>query len=122
LLESSIIIFKKAIKFLLKILFPDYCLVCSSVLEMNEYYICDKCIEGISESEYFCEKCGAPVFFRVSKCNSCLDSLVYYKSLVVFYLYSETIKQILREMKYNPKSRLFENFEVVFNIFLSSFL
>jgi len=122
LLESKfiIIVFKKIIKFLLKLLFPDYCLICSSVLELDEDYICDICLQNISEGEYFCEKCGSPVFFCASRCNNCLENVIYYKRLIVFYLYSGTIKRILREIKYNPQTKLFENFEVVFNIFLSS--
>ncbi len=87
---------------------------------MDEKILCDVCIGNIHESEYFCKKCGTPVFFRMSKCNNCLENLIYYKKLIVFYLYSGTIKKILREIKYNPKTVLFENFEIFFDIFLSS--
>lgn len=87
---------------------------------MNETDICDVCIGEISESKNFCERCGAPVFYKVSKCSNCLDNVIYYKRLIVFYLYSGTIKKILKEIKYNSKTRLFENFEIFFNIFLSS--
>ncbi len=111
---------KKVFIFFVDIFFPNYCFSCNSVLELDEYKICEKCINLLKEPEFFCKKCGRPTDLEQDWCSDCKDKKIYYEKMFIGYYYSDTIKQLLKIVKYKPSEKIFVNFDIFYNLILSN--
>lgn len=66
---------KNIIKFIINVIYPPKCAVCSNIIEFNirEGYLCKKCSEDIPFLKgKFCEKCGRPVEYG-KLCLRCME-------------------------------------------------
>jgi ComF family protein len=109
--------FLKKIKKILHIFFPDYCIVCKNILEHDEHKICDVCVGKISEIGNFCNKCGSPSILMQDWCINCGYKKVYYEKLFALYHYDDTIRFLLKQIKYRPSDKTFENLEFFYDFF-----
>jgi len=110
---------KKIIENAFYIVFPDNCIVCTNILENYEHKICDNCIGKINEVEDVCLKCGNPLELTQDWCGACRPKKVYYEKLFVVYYYNDTMKFLLKQIKFRPSDKVFENLEFFYN-FLST--
>jgi competence protein ComFC len=111
---------KKILNNFINFVIPDYCFICKEVLENNETQICDHCISLLKEPECFCKKCGKPTDLNQDWCNICKYKKIYYEKMFVAYYYDETLKKFLKKVKYNPSEKIFENFDICYNLFLNN--
>ena len=111
---------KNLLSRILHIIFPEYCIVCRNVLEIGEHKICDACIGKIVEVENVCLKCGNPLNFIQDWCNACSPKRIYYEKLFALYYYSDTIRFLIKQLKYKPSDETIENLEFFYSFFTSN--
>lgn len=80
-------------------IFYQKCITCGAVCG-NNFPVCPDCIEKLQKFTCKCENCGYPSSVPAKICGNCLNKK-YYDNIFIEYVYSGSIKQLLREIKFS---------------------
>ena len=98
-----------------RIIYPTFCLICESSLEINECYLCDSCQAQIPHlKQPLCRKCAAevPPFAELSsRCPSCRSMKTYYHQGTALFPYRDAVKKILHVVKFEKKPWYVKSFK-----------
>ncbi len=92
----------------LDLVFPDgiECVICDSLIDNSDKYICSKCYSKI---KFICGKscdgCGKqlPNLFDSNYCSSCLSREINYSGIISCIEYNEFARTIIAKFKYNHR-------------------
>ncbi|UCB45499.1 MAG: ComF family protein [Spirochaetota bacterium] len=100
----------------LSLLFPNRCAFCQDILD-SSCCICDKCLIKIEFIHPpFCEKCGAPLFYRESMkvpCYQCQDLKFDFEKNESLGVYTESLKKLIHLYKFNRRRSLNRPFTIL---------
>lgn len=83
-----------------KLFFPPACLNCSSRVTSPEQVLCADCLaQAVPITENYCAKCGAPL--KDYSCEACSLTEFFFDLARSGFLYSDTVKQLVHQLKYN---------------------
>jgi competence protein ComFC len=103
----------------MRIFFSELCLICGRELyfeKVKNYALCDKCEKAIKPiSGKRCEICGINLISEQKKCTRCREiSYSFDKHKSLFY-YSDRVKELIYQYKFNKKIRLSYYFAALFH-------
>ena len=89
---------------ILKLLFPDKCIICGDVLaEEHDFYICKKCIRLVkfSDEENRCRICSTPISYGSRLCTYCSTRKRYFTKNVSCVIYMGAMRDAVLRYKFN---------------------
>jgi len=95
---------------LLDFCYPPACAGCGEACDAQQF-LCTSCLSQLQTVELAaaCERCGAPVAYPEAPCPFCNGKGVhYYKRILRLGTFSEPLKTLIHEMKYNGRWSLGE--------------
>lgn len=102
-------LFKRAIEFILCIVFPPKCIFCNTLLPLKtEIEICDRCYKSVPFIKgKVCSKCGQPIHtpYGPEQCIDCRKTFHYFEQGTSVFEYKGVVREALVRYKFFGKKR-----------------
>jgi len=87
-------------KKLLHWLWPNYCLLCKSII--SNFSICSTCIDELPWNEKSCSQCGLPLAPERQRklCGTCIIKLLPFKHTTALFTYNAPITHFVTQLKF----------------------
>ncbi len=112
----------KIVNFVISFIFPRTCSLCGKTFHYDyEYNICNNCLKKLPELEQvlICKKCSLPLSSLQKDCPDCKNNKkVYFNVLKSPYIYSGSIKMLIKELKYFQKAFLAKDLSLLLADFI----
>lgn len=119
--------YKKIIKYLASIIFPNHCIICGNIIESsNMNYICIDCInkklDYIHKDEYIlCNRCGK-VLESINSICICKDEDIYFDECKSMLYYTDNAADIIHKMKFSHRYLICHDFAAMLSYYYKDYI
>ncbi|PCG21119.1 ComF family protein [Brachyspira sp. G79] len=119
--------YKKIIKHLASIIFPNHCIVCGNIIESsNMNYICIDCInknlDYIHKDEYIrCNRCGK-VLESINSICICKNEDIYFDECKSMLYYTNNAADIIHKMKFSHRYLICHDFAAMLSYYYKAYI
>lgn len=119
--------YKKIIKYLASIIFPNHCIICGNIIESsNMNYICIDCInkklDYIHKDEYIrCTRCGK-VLENINSICICKDEDIYFDECKSMLYYTNYAVDIIHKMKFSHRYLICHDFAAMLSYYYKDYI
>lgn len=119
--------YKKIIKYLASIIFPNHCIICGNIIESsNMNYICIDCInkklDYIHKDEYIrCTRCGKVLESEKSICI-CKDEELYFDECKSMLYYNNHTINLIHKMKFSHRYLICKDFAAMLSYYYKDYI
>lgn len=119
--------YKKIIKHLASIIFPNHCIICGNIIESsNMNYICIDCInkklDYIHKDEYIrCTRCGK-VLENINSICMCKYEEIYFDECKSMLYYTNYAVDIIHKMKFSHRYLICHDFAAMLSYYYKDYI
>ncbi len=97
----------KSVSAIIDNIFPSHCIYCGLTISYNQNWLCDTCLEKLIYIKKKCDICSGVIVDDM--CTICSDRKLYYTKNICIAEYTGVMKEILHNLKFNKKKRIYHH-------------